>query len=271
MAEKKLYLNELEVAIDACNQAEGVIRKYFFDTFTVETKADNSPVTVADVEAEKTIRNVLLDAFPDYGFYGEETGQESMQAEFRWLVDPIDGTKSFVRHSPFFSTQIALQKGDELVVGVSNAPCYQPDAAQSQSGEQLTAALGQPVFMNGREVGTSQVKQIENAYLSSGNLKSLAGDAAAWQRYGDVVGRAARVRGYGDFCHYHQLASGQADVVIESDVNILDIAALSLAVVQAGGVFTDLEGNSIGLETTSVLAAATPELHQQVLEILSGG
>ncbi len=263
------FAAELAVAVKACNLAQEVIRSYFLKNFEVEEKADKSPVTIADIEAEKVIRTTLLDAFPDYGFYGEETGQQAMHSAYRWLVDPIDGTKSFVRGSPFFSTQIALQKDNSLVVGVSNAPCYGLNADLQGQGEQVTAVAGQAVQLNGVAVTTSGTTRLQDAFLSSGNLKTMSSDDALWQRYGQLVRQVARVRGYGDFCHYHQLVSAQADLVIESDVNILDIAALSLAVTEAGGVFTDLQGHPVGLETTSVLAAATPELHQQALELLN--
>ena len=117
---------------------------------------------------------------------------------------------------------------------------------------------------------TRDVRRLEDAYLSSGNLKSMALDATRWGCYAQLVSRVARVRGYGDFYHYHQLVSGEADLVVESDVNILDIAALVVAVEEAGGVFTDIHGDPVGLETTSVLAAATPQLHREALELLAG-
>lgn len=269
MQQENEFAAELAVAVKACDLAQEVIRSYFLNSFEVEVKADNSPVTIADIESEQVIRETLLEAFPDYGFFGEETGQQAMHSPYRWLVDPIDGTKSFVRGSPFFSTQIALQKDNRLVVGVSNAPCYADSSGRARQGEQLTAVAGQAPLLNGVEVKTSKVTRLQDAFLSSGNLKTMASDAGLWQRYGHIVSQAARVRGYGDFFHYHQLASAQADLVIESDVNILDIAALSLAVTEAGGVFTDLHGQPVTLATTSVLAAATPELHQQALSLLS--
>lgn len=269
MQQEHEFAAELAVAVKACELAQEVIRGYFLKSFEVEEKDDKSPVTIADVEAEKVIRATLLDAFPEYGFFGEETGQQAMHSPYRWLVDPIDGTKSFVRGLAFFSTQIALQKDDRLVVGVSNAPCYVANSTTTEQGDQLTAVLGRAVLLNGSAVKTSDTTRLQDAFLSSGNLKTMASDAGRWQRYGRIVEQVARVRGYGDFCHYHQLVSAQADLVIESDVNILDIAALSLAVTEAGGVFTDLQGHAVDLDTTSVLAAATPELHQQALAVLN--
>ena len=115
---------ELAAAIAAAEAAAEVIRALYQRNLAVTTKADQSPVTEADVRAEEAIHAVLRARFPGHGFYGEETGRHNGDAESLWLVDPIDGTKSFVRECPFFSTQIALMRGGELVLGVSSAPAY---------------------------------------------------------------------------------------------------------------------------------------------------
>lgn len=249
---------ELHVALDSVRAAAEVIRSFYDKGPTVRTKPDLTPVTEADIGAEKAIRGKLEEAFPDYGFYGEETGQRAIESESLWLVDPIDGTKSFVRATPFFSTQIALMRGGDLVLGVSNAPLY---------GELARAEKGRGAFINDRRVRVSRVKDLEDAYVSTGNLKSLAG-GARWERFGKLLGRVSRIRGYGDFLHYHLLARGGLDVVIESDVGILDIAALTVLVREAGGTFTDLEGNPVNLETRSVLAT-NGFLHEAVLAALA--
>lgn len=267
------YQTQLDVALQAAMAAADVVNRYFSTGVEVVTKADNSPVTAADIEAEKVIRNVLLKAFPEYGFYGEETGETGRDAEYLWLVDPIDGTKSFIRGMPYFSTQIALMHKGQLVVGVSSAPKFLSLAGAGKEspgqGEIAFSMRDSVATINQQPVHTSAQTSLAGAFLSSGNLATLAADSAAWQCYAKLVGSVARVRGYGDFCHYHQLACGQADVVVESDVNILDIAALTVIVEQAGGIFTDLAGNAIDLETTSVLAASTPELHAEALTLLS--
>lgn len=249
---------ELQAALEAAKAAAEVIRAFYGRNPTVQTKADLSPVTEADVQAEKAIRAVLERAFPHYGFYGEETGQRAIEAENLWLVDPVDGTKSFVRETPFFSTQIALMRAGELVLGVSSAPAY---------GELAWAEKGRGAVLNDRSIRVSSIAELGQAFISTGNLKSLTGNKG-WERLGALIGRVARVRGYGDFVHYHLLARGALEAVIESDVNILDIAALTVVVREAGGVFTDLEGRPVGLETGSVLAG-NAELHAAVLETLS--
>ena len=250
---------ELEAALVAARAASEVIRSYYQKNPQVRLKADASPVTEADLRSEEVIRATLSERFPGYGFYGEETGQHRMGAENVWLVDPIDGTKAFVREIPFFSTQIALLRAGRLVLGVSSAPVY---------GELAWAEQGGGAYLNDRPVRVSSVAALAQAAISTGNLGSLA-RSARWQRLGKLVGAAGYLRGYGDFVHYHLLARGALEVVLESDVNILDIAALAVIVREAGGTFTDLEGREVGLSTRSVLAT-NGALHAEVLEFLKG-
>jgi len=249
---------ELKAAIEAAEAAARVIREHYQRNLTVITKADKSPVTEADVKAEEVIREVLSWHFPSFGFFGEETGQHAMGAESIWLVDPIDGTKSFVRECPFFSTQIALQRGGRMVLGVSSAPAY---------GEFAWAERGEGAWLGEQRIRVSGIDRIEAAIVSSGNLKTLA-SGPRWARYGELVRRVNRMRGYGDFVHYHLLARGALDGVIESDVNILDIAALTVIVEEAGGRFTDLDGAAVNLLTTTVLAS-NGALHDKLLKALA--
>lgn len=249
----------LKVALAAADSAAAISRSYYAGNFAVTTKADKTPVTQADVECEHAIREVILSAFPEHGFYGEETGQTQGDAEFLWLVDPIDGTKGFVREYPFFSTQIALMRDGEIILGVSSG---------TMMDELAWAEKGQGAWLNGKQLQVSDIYDPERAAISTGNLKSLA-SSDGWAVLGDIVKHADRIRGYGDFYHYHLLAAGKIEAVIESDVNILDIAALSMIVSEAGGVFTDLNGNKPTLETRSVLAA-NASLHEKFLSQLSG-
>ena len=233
--------NELKAALDAARAAAEVIRGFYQRNVKIEVKADKTPVTEADVRSEEAIRDLLTKRFPSYGFYGEETGKSDMNAESVWLVDPIDGTKSFVRECPFFSTQIALMRGGRFVLGVSSAPAYD---------ELAWAERGRGAFLNGKRIRVSKVAALDGAIVSTGNLKTLAA-SPAWPRFGGLIGSINRIRGYGDFVHYHLLARAALDVVIESDVNILDIAALTVIVEEAGGRFTDLKGADVDLATTT--------------------
>lgn len=250
---------ELETALTAAQAAAEISRHYFRGNFDVRTKADRTPVTQADVECEQAIRRVVLERFPDHGFFGEETGR-SGSGDSLWLVDPIDGTKAFVRGYPLFSTQIALMRNGRLVLGVSSGALFD---------EIAWAEAGRGAFLNGERLRVSEVGELARAALSTGNLGSLA-RSAGWARFGEIVAAVDRMRGYGDFYQYHLLAAGKIDAVIESDVGILDIAALAVIVEEAGGVFTDLCGGPVGLETTSVLAA-NPALHAALLARLHAG
>jgi histidinol-phosphatase len=249
---------ELKAALDAAARAADIARQLYQRNLEVRLKEDKSPVTEADVRCETAIREILEARFPSYGFYGEETGSHDVDAENLWLVDPIDGTKAFVREYPMFSTQIALMRGGELVLGVSSAPVY---------GELAYAERGRGAFLNAKRISVSSVSTLSAAALSSGNLKTLAG-GAQWARYGTLVTQVNRIRGYGDFLHYHLLAAGKIDVVLESDVSILDIAACAAIVMEAGGKFTELDGAPIRLSSTTVLASNGPALHAAVLQAL---
>jgi histidinol-phosphatase len=256
----------LVVAHAAADAAEKVIRdRYRARDFSVDAKADATPVTEADREAETAIKDVLRDAFPSHAFLGEEHGREG-ESDWLWLIDPIDGTKAFVRGYPMFSTQIALMHRGELVLGVSAAGEY---------GERAWASRGGGAFLGprpdaGRPIRVSAVSDFGPlSAISTGNLKSMAADAARWEALGQIVQRAGRIRGYGDFLHYHLLAQGSIDLVIESDLNILDIAALVVIVREAGGVFTTLEGAEVGLDVRSALAG-TPALHALALSMFNG-
>ena len=249
---------QLQAALAAARAASAVIQRLYRRNLAITLKADRSPVTEADVQAEQAIRAVLAERFPSYGFYGEETGQQRLDAEYVWLVDPIDGTKSFVRDCPFFSTQIALMRAGRLVLGVSCAPAY---------GELAWAEEGGGAFLDGKPIRVSGVSAVGDAILSTGNLKTLAASSAGWSRFGALVGRVNRLRGYGDFVHYHLLARGALDAVVESDVNILDIAALAVIVREAGGTFTQLDGAPVTLATTTALAS-NGALHAPLLEAL---
>jgi histidinol-phosphatase len=247
---KKSKLDEiiaqaLLVAKKAATDAELIIKKYYNDNnLATEVKGDDTPVTIADKQAEQIIRAEITKHFPDHGIFGEEFGRsDNDDSDYLWLIDPIDGTKSFVRKYPFFSTQIALMFQGELIMGVSNAPLF---------GEMAWATKGGGAFLNGSSIHVNEDFDSHSSCVSTGNIKSLIHNN--WQRFGHLLTKFSKMRGYGDFYHYHLLAAGKIDLIIESDVNILDIAALTVIVREAGGKITDLTGKPIGLATDSILA-----------------
>lgn len=255
----------LDVAHRAADAAERIIHeRYQARNFSVDAKEDATPVTEADREAELAIKQVLREAFPSHAFLGEEHGREG-ESDFLWLIDPIDGTKSFVRGYPMFSTQIALMHDGDLVLGVS---------AAGEFGERAWAVKGGGAYL-GRDAGDGRIVRVSDetefgpmAAVSTGNLKSMAAHGARWDALGSLVRRVGRIRGYGDFLHYHLLARGSIDLVIESDLNILDVAPLVVIVREAGGVFTTLDGGPIGLDMKDALAG-NASLHAQALALFN--
>jgi histidinol-phosphatase len=158
----------LAAAREAAAAAAEVILHYWRRGVDVELKPDDTPVTVADREAELAIRRILTAALPEAAIYGEEFGLEGSRDGLLWLVDPLDGTKSFVRRTPFFSTQIALMHAGELVLGVSSAPVY---------GETMWAHAGGGAWLDGAPVRVAPTATMAQAAISTGNVKTLTADA----------------------------------------------------------------------------------------------
>lgn len=242
--------------------AGAVALAHYRTALTVESKGDGSPVTVADREAERAARAWLAERFPADGILGEEFGATAGTSGRRWLLDPIDGTKSFVREYPFFSTQIALMHRGELVLGVSNAPMF-------GDGEMAYAERGYGSFLNGSRIRVSDFDALDAATLSLGNIKTLTKDESCWTRIGELIRSVSRIRGFGDFYHYHLLASGKIELIVESDVNILDVAALSVIIGEAGGTVTQFDGRPLDLDATTIVAS-NGRLHGAALDAIGG-
>src|ERR1700744_28552 len=162
------YSAALDAARQAAAAAADILLHYWRKGVSVEWKSDATPVTVADREAELAIRDILRAALPQAGIYGEEFGRDGDTQDWLWLVDPLDGPKSFVRGTPFFSTQIALMHKGELVLGVSSAPVY---------GETMWASAGGGAWLDGERVHVSQIGDMAKASISFGNIKSLTADS----------------------------------------------------------------------------------------------
>lgn len=246
----------LNVAREAARNASEIALKYFRRPLEIERKEDASPVTVADRECETEIRRIIEATFPDHAVFGEEYGR-SGDHRCLWLIDPIDGTRSFIRGLEFWSVQIALMVDGQIVLGVSAAPPFD---------ETAWAVTGRGAWLNDKRLACAGTETLEQMDLSLGNVRTLA-RSAGWRKVGKLVETAARTRGYGDFYPYHRLAAGGLDAVVESDINILDIAALTVIVREAGGRVTELGGGPIGLDSTTILAA-TPALHGRLVSFL---
>lgn len=250
-------MNEfLETALLAAQRADEIALKYFQGGVAVEIKSDQSPVTIADKESERIIIETVCKRHPDHAFLGEETGHSATSSDYVWIIDPIDGTKNFIRQIPLFGTQIALLHKRDLIAGVSSMPAMH---------ELLYADTG-PAFLNGRQVRVSDVSEISKAALSFAGLNRLPGHIKP-ERMFKLFNSVDRVRGFGDCYPFHLLASGRLEAVVQSSIHIWDIAALVRIIESAGGKCTDFSGGAIGIESVNLLAT-NGKIHDELLNYL---
>lgn len=224
----------LEFAIDLAWRAGRSTLSRFQTGTPVEWKADRSPVTEADRAAERLVRERIERQFPDDGIIGEEFGIVRPDADCRWIVDPIDGTRSFVHGVPLYGTLIALEIRGEPVIGVIHLPALE---------ETVAAATGHGCWWNGRRARVSETATLADALVVTTDVATLesAGRAAAWGRLREAVGMT---RTWGDCWGYALVATGRADAMIDPVLSIWDAAAVAPIVREAGGVATDLEGRA---------------------------
>jgi histidinol-phosphatase len=247
----------VEVAIAAARAAGEVALRHFRTDLAVETKADRSPVTEADRECERRIVEILRAGFPDYGFCGEEMGEQpGRAATTRWIVDPIDGTKSFVRGIPFFATLIGLEEEGEVTAGVVYAPA---------TGELLYARRGQGAYDEaGNRLHVSDVSSLSASMVSFGGLKIFR-RAGYWRAIERIVEASARQRGYGDYLGSTSVIRGWSEAMVELDVKPWDLAPLKVLVEEAGGKLTDVAGEATIYGGSAVVTNG--RIHDEVVEI----
>lgn len=249
----------LALAVELADAAGAAIRPHFRQKLQVDDKPDLSPVTVADRAAEAAMRRLINARFPTHGIIGEEYGSERDDAEFVWVLDPIDGTKSFISGVPLFGTLIALAQAGRPVVGIIDQPI---------SHERWTGCAGQPTSFNGSPVRSRACAALAAATVFSTSPDMFTGaDAAAHAR----IAKAVKLQRWGADCYaYGLLASGFIDIVIEASLKTYDFAAMLPIVEGAGGVATDWQGQPLTLSSDGrVLAAGDCRVHQQALALLA--
>jgi myo-inositol-1(or 4)-monophosphatase len=224
----------------------------------VETKSDQSPVTLADRGAEELMRTRITQRFPTHGIIGEEFGSERADAEFVWVLDPVDGTKTFITGLPLWGTLIALLHRGQPVLGC----IHQPVLEQLVLGDNLTSTL------NGRAVQCRSTTRLEESTLLTSDTLAPAKQQNG-AGFDALQNRAKMVRTWGDCYGYLLLATGWADIALDPVMNPWDIAALVPIIRGAGGVITDWQGGP-AFPAQSTVAAATPELHAKVIATLNG-
>lgn len=242
------YTADLTLALALADAADGLTMSRFeAENLVVESKPDLTPVSDADIACEKLLRRMLSDERPDDQVLGEEFGGEAVFEGRQWVIDPIDGTKNFVRNVPVWATLIALLEDGKPVVGVVSAPAL---------GRRWWAALGTGAFKRvnvgagasasaadtrSRRISVSQVSNLADCSISNSSLSGWA-DRGLRDNFIALTDEAWRLRGYGDFFSYCLVAEGAVDVAAEPEVSLWDLAALAILVEEAGGRFTSLAG-----------------------------
>jgi len=221
----------LATAVEAARAAGEIAMRFYRSGFEVVMKPDATPVTEADRQAEQAIVEILTRAFPNHGVLGEEFGRRGDQA-VRWIVDPIDGTKNFVRRIPIWATLIALEVEGEVVAGVIHNPA---------AGDLVTARRGGGAWRNGERLHVSTIDALERATLLHAGL-GLLRTGGWWDGFVRLVDATDRQRGFGDYLGYALVAEGKAEIYLESDLKAWDLAPCKIIVEEAGGRFTDFGG-----------------------------
>jgi histidinol-phosphatase len=245
----------LAAAVDAARAAGDIALRYYHGGFDVTLKADRTPVTQADREAERAIVEILRGAFPAHGILGEEFGAQGSR-EVRWIVDPIDGTRNFVRGIPLWATLIALEEHGEITVGVIHAAAM---------GELYAARRGGGAFLNGTRIRVSDVAALREAFLVHAGLALVKG-AGYWDAFMRLVDVTDRQRGFGDYWGYGLVAQGKAEIYAELDLKPWDLAPCKVIVEEAGGRFTDFEGRPTIYTGTAL--ATNGRLHDEAVALL---
>jgi histidinol-phosphatase len=253
------WKNRYDAAVTAARQAGRHALQYFDRGVNVEWKADRSPVTLADREAETLLRERLLGAFPDDGFLGEEFGDRPGTSGYRWIVDPIDGTRSFVRGIPLWATLIGLEYREEQIAGIAYLPALNDTTYR--------ALRGDGAYRDERRIRVSDVDRLADAVVFYSSLSWFA-KAGKEAMFLNLVRATQRQRGYGDFYGFVLVAQGSGEVMAEHGVHAWDVAGLKVLVEEAGGTFTNWAGTPT-IHSPDVVAS-NGKLHTTTLAILNG-
>ncbi len=248
----KEYLN---FAGELSREAGRVSLKYFRKPIDVELKRDSSPVTIADRETELFIRGAIQERYPAHSILGEEHGEVKSESPYRWVIDPIDGTKSFIHGIPLYTVLLALLKDGVPCVGVIHNP---------ELEETVAAATGLGCALNGTPCRVSAAASLEVARVQVTDPADLMRRHPAFTS--KLFERVRLCRSWGDGYGYLLVASGRSDVMIDPVLAVWDVAPLEVVITEAGGKFTDFTGRSGSLSTSAI--AANAALHREVIRLL---
>ncbi len=246
----------LDVAIQAAKAGGQVAYSYFKNIPKVSYKADHSPFTKADIEAEKAMRKIITKNFPDHEIIGEESGSNRKKNTYHWVIDPIDGTRSFIRDIPQWCVLVSVMKDNKPIIGVS----YYPN-----QNDLFTAQKGKGTFFNGKRTRVSKIKNLEEASISYYNVKHFA-RLKKTQNLVKLCQKSFYTMSYSPF-GINYLLQGKIDAYICAHGLIWDFAAPSILTTEAGGKFSDFAGrNSL---TSDVAVFSNGAIHNQILKILN--
>ncbi|HLW65035.1 MAG TPA: inositol monophosphatase family protein [Gemmataceae bacterium] len=248
-----------DMAIEAARKAGQHALSYFDRGVSVEWKTDRSPVTVADRESETILRETLLGAFPNDSFLGEEFGNQPGTSGYRWIIDPVDGTRSFVRNIPLWATLVALEYKGEPIAGVAYMPAL--------GGVTYRGLRGDGVYRDERRIRVSDVSTLAESFLFYSSVSWFV-KAGMSDRFLKLAAQTQRQRGYGDFYGFVLLAQGSGEIMAEHGVHVWDVAGLQVLVEEAGGKFTNWKGER-DIHSPDVIAS-NGKLHDVALAILQG-
>jgi myo-inositol-1(or 4)-monophosphatase len=233
-----------------------IIRSYFRTEIKIDSKKDSSPVTIADKKSEELMRNEIQKKFPEHGIIGEEFGSYNKHAEYKWILDPIDGTISFISGAITFGTLIALMKNDEPILGV----IHQPILKELLIGDNNSAEL------NDKRTKVRNCEYLSSAVLLTTDILNIEKYRSV-NKFMNLARKVKTLRYWGDCYGYYLVASGFADIMIDPIMNFWDFAALIPIIKGAGGIITDMQGNN-PLKGNNIVAAS-PLIHKQVIQMLN--
>jgi histidinol-phosphatase len=253
--------DELDFALEIAHEAGRLAMASFGGELAADLKADGTWATQADRAVESLIRTRIAAAFPDHNILGEEEGHmaagggAAVSGAPTWIVDPIDGTNNYMTAIPIWATLIALRHGDDTIMGVCNAPAI---------GECYDAAIGSGARMNGKPISVSDTSSLDDAFVIHASVRRF--EASEWNEvFRTVITRSRRDRGFGDFWGHMLVARGAADIMLEPELSVWDVAALQPIVSEAGGKLTKLSGEQ-WIESGSVLTT-NGSLHDAIVAL----
>ncbi|HOE96827.1 MAG TPA: inositol monophosphatase family protein [Candidatus Sumerlaeota bacterium] len=244
----------LKFAVQLAHEAGRITLRYYRQGVAVDLKADESPVTIADRDTEAFMRERIMEQFPDHGIIGEEHGRHNPDARWQWILDPIDGTQSFIRGIPLYTVLLALECSGESHLGVIHCPAQD---------ETVAAATGKGCTYNGEPCRVRATARLEEAWVNVTNVADLARRRPRFTEA--LLRRAQSVRTWADAYSYLQVAAGRTDIAIDPVMNLWDIAPIKPIIQEAGGRFSDFNGNS-SIHTTNALVSTGP-LHDELLAL----